>query len=115
MKSMRVPAVANSVRELDRGWQTVCHTIASSGNVRPYWSERDLVSHLMSEMELVDGTIGLDAPVVEVDWHIDFTLRPNLFSGNLRRAIEDFGAIYGPRIRPDLILNKHNDEQKILS
>ena len=94
-------------------WEkTTCQRISQQEKVRPYWSEADVVSHLMSGLEN-DLSRGKELPALanvhEVDWHVQFSLKPNLFAGTLSQNIRKFGKDYGLRRKPDLVLNEHNN------
>lgn len=106
----------NLLQHMRNVWDTITtrriRDSQSSGPIgRPYWSEDDLVSHFMHDLEMTLPNTG-DPTAAELDWHVNFTLRPNLFLNGLSANIQSFKKTIEKKYDsiPDLIVNYHRNE-----
>jgi len=69
----------------------------------PFWSEADLVHHFLLYYE----QLGRRPEGILI--HVDSSVSPNLFKGDLKRGLEEVREKFGPKIRFDIIAHRHDD------
>jgi hypothetical protein len=78
-------------------WKSICSNLDNETDVRPYWSEADLVHAFARSCEEEFRKVG----ITNVAIHLSSSLRPDLFEGELQKGI----AKLGRRMMPDMIFN----------
>ena len=98
--------MADIIKPLEEAWNTVVSAIRESDNVRPFWSEGDLLHAIATRYELNLTQHG----IVDMNVHVAPSLLPSVFDGELRKNLEGYLSPRNKRrIIPDLVVQKVGD------